>query len=249
MLRNARVFDSFTLCKFSGRELWTASFSPWPGGDLALADGPATEQLRARIALDDLDLRHHWTVSDKLRASGLNDREVDDAMQAAAWEAIRAEPGRALFRTGVRAATFWYCWDWPVAIDRDLPHETELGLYASQTRWELPAVRERVTAFLEWTPERQRSATVAWSLLTWIGGLTLLARPPMRLPAIVLLLSLVSTTLLTAIFEIPLYRYRAPLEPVMAVIITTALGTFRDSRRSSVAGCSATSTAESSPRP
>lgn len=216
-LRNQRLFDRFTLCMFTGRELWTAHFSPWPGGALELPAGPALAALQQRVEVDRIDWRHQWTVSNRLRDSGLNDAETDRLMEQIATQAIARQPRQALLRTLARCGTFWYCWEWETDLQGpDVFFETH---YPAQQRFVMPAIRDIVTAALRSTPERWRVTSVLWSLLTWVGIIRLVSNRAARRLGLWLGLLLATATLLTAVLEIPLYRYRCVLEPVMLIAI------------------------------
>lgn len=216
-LRNQRLFDRFTLCMFTGRELWTAHFSPWPGGELDLPAGPDLVALQQRVAVDRIDWRHQWTVSNLLRDSGLNDAETDHLMEQIATQAIVRQPRQAVSRTLARCGTFWYCWEWET--DLQGPDDSFEAHYPGQRRFMIPAVRDAVTTVLQWTPERWRVTSVVWSLLTWVGVVRLLSGRTSYRFGVWLGLLLATTTLLTAVLEIPLYRYRSVLEPFMLLAI------------------------------
>jgi len=221
-VRNAVLFDRFTLTVFTGRELWTAHFSPWPGGELAIPVDGAGAELRARIGEADIDLRHNTSVSNVLKQSGLNDAETDALMERVAWQAMAAEPGRAAFRTLARCATFWYVKDWEIDLVHDTPSTDGRGFDAAQRRWIASPWQSVVVSGLRWTPERWFPAMWAWSVATWIGIGVLLGDRDRRPAGWVFALVLGTTTVLTAALEIPLYRYRCMLEPLMIAAAVVA---------------------------
>jgi hypothetical protein len=222
-LRNAAQFDRFALTVFTGRELWTAQFSPWPGGELPIpTDGPGAE-LRGRMDDDALDLRHNISVSNALRQSGLDDAQTDALMERVAWQAIAANPGRAAFRTVARCATFWYVKDWEIDVTQDVPSADNRGFDDAQRRWLSSPLQSTVVAALRWTPERWFPAMWAWSVATWLGVAALVWHREQRAAGWVLAVILASTTVLTAGLEIPLYRYRCVLEP-LTIVATVAAG-------------------------
>ena len=229
--RNQRLFDRFTLCIFTGRELWTAHFSPWPGGELDLPqDGPARE-LWLRVNPELINTRHQWSVSNALVESGLNDAEADGVMERVAQQAIGRQFGRAAYRTLARCATFWYCWEWPTDLREDPLPEQKSGLYADQFRWRCSVIQPAVIDLLPYTPERWKVTSVLWSCLTWLGLAVLLVRSPTRSAAILLGSVLVMATLLTAALEIPLYRYRCVLEPLMLAVVVSAVASLWNAKR------------------
>lgn len=233
-LRNASQFDRFALTIFTGRELWTAHFSPWPGGELEVpTDGPGGE-LRSRIGTSDIDLRHNWSVSYALQKSGLNDAEVDALMERVAWQAIGNNPGRAAFRTLARCATFWYVREWEIELRYDGMSEQTPNFYPTQRRWMTSPLQATVIAALKFTPERWFPAMWVWSIVTWAGIASLMIRHNSRAAGTILGLVLLTTTVLTAGLEIPLYRYRCVLEPFMVATTAVAvhfLGSLRSQHR------------------
>jgi len=223
-LRNQLLFERFTLCAFTGRELWTAHFSPWPGGDLVIPQDGAAGELQQRLGTTTLDLRHQWSVSDALRESGLNDAETDALMEQAARQAIAAQPGQAAFRAVARCGTFWYCWEWEVnTVDDPLPERVS-RFYADQFRWSCPVMQPCVISMLPYTPERWFGTSIAGACAAGIGILLLFWSPATRPHAVVLGLTLLATCVLTAALEIPLYRYRCVLEPLMIAASVSAWG-------------------------
>jgi hypothetical protein len=222
-LRNAVQFDRFSLTVFAGRELWTAHFSPWPGGELPIPTDAAGAELRPRIAVDAVDLRHNISVSNALRESGLNDAQTDALMERVSWQAIAANPGRAAFRTFARCATFWYVKDWEIDVTQDVSSPDGRGFDDAQWRWMSSPLQPAVIAALRWTPERWFPAMWAWSVVTWLGILMMVVNRDQRPVGMLLAVILASTTVLTAALEIPLYRYRCVLEPLM-IVATVAAG-------------------------
>lgn len=210
--RNKALFGRWTLVTFAGRELWTASFSPWPGAGLAIPeDGPGRE-LRDRIAPEPtIDLRHNWSVAAALAASGLNDAELDRLMERTARQAILRQPGRAAFYTAARCLTFWYCREFAPPADAQAGFPPTLAPIA-------PREREAVLA---WTPERQQWLVVAAGAISGLCVLAMIRDPATRWNGLLLAGICGGTTLLTACLEIPTYRYRLPLEPLLIVAVAT----------------------------
>jgi hypothetical protein len=215
--RNLVQFDRFALTVFTGRELWTAHFSPWPGGELTIPTDGAGAELRLRLNDAAIDLRHNWSVSNVLRQSGLNDAETDSLMARVAWQAICSDPGRAAFRTVARFATFWYVRDWEIDLIHDGMSADSPNLAPDQRRWMTSPLQNTVVTGLQFTPERWFPAMWAWSAFTWLGIGLLVIRPDRRRVGLLIATVLVTTTVLTAALEIPLYRYRCMLEPLMIV--------------------------------
>lgn len=219
-LRNWFLFDRFALTIFTGRQLWKAAFDPWPGGGLSLPqDGPAAV-LRSRIQASGVDFRHNWSVAAALSHSGLADHELDLLMEQVAWQAIARNPGQALERLIIRCMTFWYVREWePPAARSHGPQDP----FHDQRQLALPHWQPRLESIMRYTPERCFPAMWLWSGMTWLGTLCLLYHPDQRRWGVLLAVLFGSTTLLTAALEVPVYRYRAILEPLM--IVATLCGT------------------------
>ncbi len=219
-LRNWTLFDRLSPCVFTGRELWTAQFSPWPGGalEIPVADFPILQEMQDR----GVNLRHQWTVSHLLTAGGVSDAAADRLMEQVAREAMRRQPFQALFRTGVRCLTFWYCWEWETDTSPAAEQAVAADMYAGQFRWSSAPVRRTLQPVLAWTPERWRMASNLWQLACFACWLRCLWLSRTRQAAVVVGLTLLTATLLTAALEIPLYRYRCPYEPLLIVMVAAA---------------------------
>jgi hypothetical protein len=226
--RNAQQFDRFAMTVFTGRELWTAHFSPWPGGELDIPVDGAGDELRTRIGDAAIDWRHNWSVAGALRHSGLDDAETDALMERVAWQAIRAAPGQAIYRTIARCATFWYVKDWEIDLIHDVPSRGRLDFDPEQRRWMRSPLQGTVVTALRYTPERWFPAMWLWSAATGFGVMWLVTRQDRCRVGILLAAVLVTTTVLTAALEVPLYRYRCVLEPLM--IVATVSGVWAVSR-------------------
>lgn len=238
--RNRQLFGRWTLLTFTGRELWTANFSPWPGAGLDIpADGPA-EELRQRVASveESVDLRHNTVVAGLLVRSGLNDAQADRLMEQVARKAILLAPGRSLFHVIARTGTFWYCKEYPPP---PVAASVEATPFSRLAQPRFPAIAGLREALLSLAPERTFLFTWIVSGLTWLSLLVCLFVPPGGAPVPIVPLGspvsdsstvagtrraawilgpiLAGTTLLTATLEIPLYRYRLPLEPLGIVLV------------------------------
>ena len=210
--RNKTLFGRWTLVTFTGRELWTATFSPWPGAGLAIPEDGRGRELRDRIApAPTIDLRHNWSVAAALAASGLNDAELDALMERTARQAILRQPGRAAFYAAARCLTFWYCREFAP------PADAQAGFPPTPT---LISPRER-EVLLAWTPERQQWFVVAAGAISGLCVLLIIRDPATRWSGLLLAGICGGMTLLTACLEIPTYRYRLPLEPLLIVAVAT----------------------------
>jgi len=215
--RNAHLFGRWTLLTFTGRELWTANFSPWPGANLLVPDDGPGEELRRRVSdFPAIDLRHNASVAGALTRSGLSDAEADRLMERTAWLAIRRDPGRSAVHDLARVGTFWYCKEYAPPAPLDGPP------FQTLVPPERPARSELASRILAAAPERTFLFTWTWSALAALGTIGCLLAPPLRRAGLILGFLLAATTILTAVLEIPLYRYRLPLEPLTVVAMVGA---------------------------
>ena len=224
-VRNSVVWGRFTVTVFLGRELWTANFSPWPGADLPIPDTGPGRKLRKRLAGASIELRHNWSVASALSRQGLNDVEVDDLMQDVALQAVQRHPSQAGLRVLARCVTFWYTKDWEIA-EADYPSQAP---WRDQASWSNERSRHLLRQALRWTPERYFQPMWFWSAMTCLGVAALIRLPRWRPYGILLALLLLGPTVLTAALEIPLYRYRCVLEPVMVIGVVTGAAALRRS--------------------
>ncbi|MBI1344794.1 hypothetical protein GC163_00745 [bacterium] len=222
-LRNQLLFERFSLVVFTGRELWTANFSPWPGAHLDDPETSAAREVHQRIGAAPIDWRHNWSTARALAESGLNDVAVDELMEHMARDAIARQPWRAAGCTFARCATFWYCWEWPTDLIEEPADIRAQRVYADQYRWQSPGWTRTMMALMEWTPERQRFTSLLGILLAGTGLIWLVALPATRPAGVYIALILLATTFLTATLEIPLYRYRCGLEPLLIVAAVAGL--------------------------
>lgn len=222
ILRNQLVWNRSSLVVFTGRQLWTATFSPWPGGGLELPQTGASDRIRKLLADDPVNLRHNWSVGPALARQGLTDVEVDDLMRDASLEAIRAQSKQAAIHFGARCLTFWYVKDWEI----DETAYPSQKMWQDQRGWSSRANSQMLRRLLHFTPERQFWLIWLWTILTWLGIAGMLLQQLLRRSGIALGLMLGCITILTAAFEIPLYRYRCIVEPAMVIASVVGAGAW-----------------------
>ncbi|GIX04124.1 MAG: hypothetical protein KatS3mg113_1130 [Planctomycetaceae bacterium] len=228
-VRNQQLTGRFTLGYFSGRQLWKAAFDPWPGGELPLPNEVAHADL-LRLST----WRHNWSVARALAERGWKDHELDRWMGAVAWRAICVHPTQFLFRWGVRCLTFWYVKEWPA------PGEPEEAPSADWFRTSPclppPWHQERICwsprlsswwrTWLTWAPEFHFGPMWCFQAVSWCAVAYLCSRPDSRWLGVMSLVLFVSTTVLTAWAEVPVYRYRMHLEPVQYLVLALAGQSF-----------------------
>lgn len=223
-VRNQRLTGRFTLANATGRQLWTTVFSPWPGAGLSVpTDGPGG-QLQDRIQAAGLpfDPAWNWRVSSALTKSGLADHEADDLMLQTARQALQRQPitwGRAWL---MRCITFWTCWEWPWEA---VSPEGSPSPFDEQQHWQPLANKSIYEAVLAATPSRHRWSSYALQGLVWLGLSRLLLVQHTRRGGMVLIAAVLGINLLTAAAEIPVYRYRLVLEPLLMLGVAWGLST------------------------
>lgn len=231
VIRNRVQHDRWMLVAFTGRELWTVAFSPWPGAGLMLEDNPSAKMLLDRVG----DLPENWrnnaAMTRSLRNSGLDDVATDDLMARVAGEALLRHPGQAVSTFAARCATFWYCWDWETELRVDRLSKTQREPWLGQQMGQFSQWTEAVMAVLRITPERFRISSVLAVLIAWCGIARMIGSMELRAIGFVLGVALAGLTLLTAALEIPNYRYRSVAEPLL--IVGASLGWFASPRRAS----------------
>lgn len=226
LLRNQYLFGKPFLTEFVGRNLWIVTFQDGSGAGLDMPPTASARQLEQRLANVDEkgDWRHTWTVSRALVTSGINDAQADALMTRVAIEAIeknQAAFNKKMFR---RIVNFWRC------AATDLPEQTAVeGELRGQQRWSFTLPQ------LEWLIDHRCSQSVAFNtLLTAILGaavLVLIAHFPTRPYGVWFLLIFSYFAVVTGVLEIPAYRYRMVLEPMVAMTIGSAIAVLSSRRR------------------
>jgi len=235
VLRNYFLFGRPQLVTFQGRELWTTTFSPWPGARLPIPTEGAGQRLQQLLASSEvldplevrpLNLRHNWEVSTRLSAAGLDDGAIDQLMQQVAVQAISKAPWKSVFCTAARMGTFWYCWAWPAEEEP-----------ASHTKVFAPEIGHSGNATCRWlagkifliVPESSRWTTIVLTIYVGVGLVRMLlcGERGFRRAALIIGFLLLATTVLTAVLEIPTYRYRLPLEPLIIVVLASGIAKIR----------------------
>jgi hypothetical protein len=189
------------------------TFQEGSGAGLELPDSEAGDEVRQRLdRVGQADgWRNTWHVSNALVASGLNDAQADRLMRQAAADAIRNHPGIFAKKAVRRIVNFWRC------AATDLPPQGGDQAYRGQRSWQYDVPP------IDWAIEHRWSQLV-WgnTLLTVVLGLALIlliVNYPTRPYGIWLLLILSYFAVVTGLLEIPAYRYRIVIEPLVAMTL------------------------------
>lgn len=232
MLRNDYQFGKPFLTQFLGRNLWVVTFQDGSGTGLALPDTAESRQLQRRLERVDADdqWQSTWNVSNALVASGLDDAAADRLMQTVATDAILAHQSEYLYKAFRRTVNYWRCpaTELPNPNSQSNPNSPSNSFFGQRT-W------HQDSPFLEWVIERRGSQSVAANtailFLLMFSLLVLLINPVTRVYAVWLALILGYFCVVTGTLEIPDYRYRMVVEPLVACVIGASAAVLLSRRR------------------
>lgn len=225
LARNWHLFGSPQLTEFVGRNVWIVTFQAGSGAAFSLPQSAASERLQrslGRVGAED-DWQQTWSVSTALVKSGQSDAGADRLMKQVAWDAIQGDPQRFTWKAFRRVCNFWRC------AATDLPQPSTESNPVGQQTWhsQIPAI--------DWLLAHRVSQFV-WinTLITVILGVAtglLIFNQPTRVYGLWLLMIFSYFAIVTGILEIPDYRYRMVVEPLMATTIGSAAAVALSWRR------------------
>lgn len=223
LVRNSVVFGQPFLTRFLGRELWISTFADGAGAGLPLPTGPDSERLRqlVRQAEQPVDLRGNWQVSNALTDAGLSDVEADALMRRVALAAIRKQPRVFVRSVARRGGNFWRVVEGTFGSYGDV--DPEAAEKFGQRVWWSDTLRAVYRPVIEHAPVHWLWFNTLAALLTWGGVIGLCWSRPTRAVGLLLGLMLLYFNATTALLEIPTYRYRLVIEPLMIVALTAGL--------------------------
>lgn len=226
LVRNYLLFGKPFLTEFIGRNLWIVTFQDGSGSNLPMPSTPASDELQKRVTLvnSPVDLRSTWSVSNQLVQSGLNDAAADGLMKQVAVEAISDNRMAFAKKTARRIINYWRCANTTTLRQGDPDQD-----YHSQTTWMHPIEPMKV-----WLENRFSQSVIGNTLLTCglaLALIYLLQNPLTRPYALWLGLIFSYFSVVTGIFEIPDYRYRFVLEPLIASSFGSSLAILLSQRR------------------
>lgn len=221
--RNWRFFGEPFLTKFTGRNLWIVTFQPDPGAELPFPTDADGRRLLALLndAPKEIDLRHTWSVSNALRDHGVEDGEIDEMMLSVCLSAIEQDPQKFAFHAFKRFVNYWRTSldPFPYFIALDMQRTD----YQGQVAWRNRSLEMTLAPILDRAPPRFLRWNELATLLTATGVFGLLFRRETRRAGLMLALTLGYFSVLTAALEIPNYRYRMILEPLMIVAVCSGI--------------------------
>jgi hypothetical protein len=159
-----------------------------------------------------------------LTQSGLNDADSDQLMKQVAFDAIRDNSTVFVYKALRRTVNFWRC------AATELPAQgSESGPYFGQHTW------KRVLPPLEWAIDHRWSQSVLCNtilMIVLVASLIVLVGSPSTRPyGVWLSLILAYFCIITGALEIPAYRYRMVVEPIVSLVIGSALAVLLSRRR------------------
>lgn len=215
--RNQLMFGKPFVTEFVGRNLWIVTFQNEVDGAFdfpATPDAGMLSQRLDRVGMSqDRDVT--WAVSEGLTRSGLDDAQTDQMMKRVAVDAIRTDPLRFIKYGLIRCVNFWR------TRATDLPTVSERGDLKNQFRW-----GNRIPMMDRWIEHRASNSLMINDILmatTVISLLVLIWNRTSRWAGIWLTLVLGYFCVVTGLLEIPAYRYRMVVEPIVACVHGSAI--------------------------
>ena len=223
LARNDAMFGKPFVTEFVGRNLWIVTFQEGVGGKFAMADTPASETLARRLDAVGIteDRDKTWMVSGGLVRSGLSDAQADQLMKQVAIDAIKTNPMQFVKYAAIRSLNFWR------TRATSIPQPIE-GNFKNQFRWQVS-----VPPVDWWLDHRASNQLWINNLLlasTALSIVVITANGPSRWAGVWLAMVMIYFSVITGVFEIPAYRYRMVVEPVVACVHGAAI-TITLSRR------------------
>ncbi|HBV62554.1 MAG TPA: hypothetical protein DEF45_05980 [Rhodopirellula sp.] len=212
MLRNQLLFGKPFLTEFVGRNIWIVTFRDGSGAGLEIPLGSSADQLRERLnQVDAADQwQDTWQVSNALVRSGLDDAAADQLMKKVALQAAQQNKTTFAYKAFRRVINFWRC---PAS---ELPSQgNSNGPFYGQQTWDYSSSIVNVALQNRFS----QSVTLNTGLLCGLVFcvVLLMVNYPTRAYGIWIFTMLAYFSLVTGILEIPDYRYRIVVEPLVVL--------------------------------
>jgi hypothetical protein len=231
LARNHAMFGKAMLTEFVGRNLWIVTFQDGSGAGLPMPDSESAGKIKTQLGdsvwpsmESDQSWRDTWTMSKALNASGMDDPAGDRLMKTVAKDAIFDSPTTFGKKTARRLVNFWRtrATELPIQV-ADLVPDAELSkkLFAGQPVWGVKvapvdtAIRHRWSNWLPGNTFLMFATAAATMLMIW--------RRPTRAAGLWIAAMLVYFSTVTAVLEIPAYRYRMIIEPLVLLAVAVAI--------------------------
>ena len=227
LMRNQLLFGKPFLTEFVGRNIWIVTFQDGSGAGLDLPETKSAEQLKRRLANvgvgGDESWRHTWTVSNGLVASGLSDPQADRLMKRVSLEAVPQNREQFDYKAFRRVCNFWRC------AATDLPAQTmEAQVLGQQTWLRLAPPIDKAIEY-RWSQSVRLNTVLLFAM--GLAALVLLINKPTRPYGVWIIAILAYFAVVTGILEIPDYRYRMVLEPIVAMTFGAAFAVLVSRKR------------------
>lgn len=212
MLRNEMLFGKPFLTEFVGRNIWIVTFRDGSGAGLEMPLSSSADRLRQRLSQVGAanQWQDTWQVSNALVRSGLDDAAADQMMKQVALQAAQQNKSVFAYKAFRRVINYWRC---PAS---ELPSQggSDGPFYGQQTwGFSIPLI--------EFALQNRFSKSVLLNTVL-LSGLAfcvvlLIVNYPTRAYGIWIFTILAYFSLVTGILEIPDYRYRLVVEPVVVL--------------------------------
>jgi 4-amino-4-deoxy-L-arabinose transferase-like glycosyltransferase len=220
VVRNYALSEEIFLTKFLGRNLWLAAIE-LEGAKLPLPASPEAERLRLAMS-DTAEHTNSWALHGSLVRSGLSEGRADDLLKTVAVQAIREHPLEFAFSALRNFAIYWFtikeAFPW---YPRHRPWSVEA--YLGQREWHNDFLTAPVEKPLRFFYRYSKWHSGVVSALAFMGAIALALRRRTRPQGLLLLLSMLYFASVISVVELPVYRYRAVVEPVMIIAVVAIL--------------------------
>ena len=231
LARNHAMFGKVMLTEFVGRNLWIVTFQEDSGAGLALPRTENGDQLERQLGetswdrmAGDQTWRETWSVSKALTACGMDDPAGDRLMKAVAIDAIKESPGTFAKKTFRRWINFWRtrATELPTQVADLKPHGQSLANdFAGQPIWGVKVAPVDTAIRYRWSNWLTGNTLLMFA--TAAATMLLIVCRPTRAVGLWLGATVSYFATVTAVLEIPAYRYRMIVEPVVLLILALAL--------------------------
>lgn len=234
LARNQILFGKVMLTEFVGRNIWIVTFQDGSGAGLDFPDSSAATEMKTRLGDQqwqrlraDQTWRHTWTVSKALTAAGMDDPATDRLMKRVAKDAIATSPGEFAKKTLRRLVNFWRtrATEIPAQVADLEPHRQLSQLqFAGEPIWGVKVAPVDTAIRYRWS--NSLAGNTFLMLATAAATMLLITRRSSRAVGLWLGAILGYFAAVTAVLEIPAYRYRMTTEPIVLLIISLAIASL-----------------------
>ena len=210
-VRNIAAERKVFLTHALGVNLWIGAFSE-EGAHLDLVDSAA------RSSLDGIRWRHGWSVLGRLRQLGLSEGEADGWMTQQALRSIESSPAAYAGSVARNFLLYWGCREEAIPW-YFRPPVGGSSQYAGQHIWASRRISDSLGPLMRFLFRYPSTFLFAMGVAAILASLLLAYGGASRLGGWWLLLAILYFPIVTVVVIFPLYRYRAPLEALIAAAI------------------------------